>query len=51
MNEKNKSSISEHIETRRQYYRIWRAKNKDKIKQYNNNYWLRKTEKQRNDSK
>ena len=29
-------------EIRRAYYREWRAKNKDKVKAYNRNRWLKK---------
>ncbi len=29
-------------ETRAQYYREWRAKNKDKVREYNRTYWQRK---------
>ncbi len=29
-------------ETRREYYKQWRAKNKDKIRKYNILYWERK---------
>lgn len=32
-------------EARNAYAREWRAKNRDKIKQYNRNYWLKKAEK------
>ena len=28
----------------REYLRNWRAKNKDKVKEYNERYWLRKAE-------
>lgn len=31
-------------ETRREYYRQWRAKNKDKVRQHNRNYWLKKAQ-------
>ena len=31
----------------RAYYKEWRAKNKDKVKQYNNNYWSKKAQKNR----
>ena len=31
------------IEARRKYHRQWRAKNKDKVKQYNQDYWYRKS--------
>lgn len=30
-------------ETRAQYYREWRAKNKDKVRQYNRAYWAKRT--------
>lgn len=29
---------------RLEYFRQWRANNKDKVKQHNKNYWLRKAE-------
>ena len=29
-------------EAQRDYHRQWRAKNKDKVKQYNKNYWIKK---------
>jgi hypothetical protein len=32
-------------EERRKYYREWRAKNKDKVKKYNEQRWIRKAEK------
>lgn len=32
-------------EERLAYFRAWRAANKDKVKQHNQNYWLRKAEK------
>ena len=31
-------------ELNREYQRKWRAKNKDKVKQYNQNYWQKKAE-------
>ena len=31
-------------ETRREYFKNWAAKNKDKIKKNSENYWLRKAE-------
>lgn len=30
------------IEARKEYYKNWRAKNSDKVKQYNRRYWERK---------
>lgn len=30
------------VEARREYYRKWRAANKDKVKQHNRNYWIKK---------
>ena len=30
------------VEIRRAYYREWRTKNKDKVKAYNRNRWLKK---------
>ena len=32
-------------EARREYFRDWRRKNIDKVKQYNNDYWRRQAEK------
>lgn len=32
------------LELKRAYEREWRAKNKDKVKQYNQNYWQKKAE-------
>ena len=32
-------------EARREYYRKWRAKNRDKIHTYNKNYWIKRAEK------
>ena len=29
-------------ELRRAYMKSWRAKNKDKVSQYNKNYWIKK---------
>ena len=29
---------------RNKYFREWRAKNKDKVKRYNDNYWANKVE-------
>lgn len=33
------------IKVRREYYRKWRAANKDKVKQHNANYWRKQKEK------
>lgn len=30
---------------RREYSRKWRAANKDKVKQHNQNYWIRRAQK------
>lgn len=37
-------------EARRKYYKIWRAKNKEKIKLYNDRYWKKKAEKDLSDN-
>lgn len=34
------------IETRRAYQRKWRAENKDKVKEHNRRYWLKKAAEQ-----
>lgn len=36
------------LEARREYYRDWRAANKDKVKQYNRSYWERKAQERKN---
>lgn len=33
-------------QARNAYAREWRAKNRDKVRQYNENYWARKAERQ-----
>lgn len=38
-------------ETRKNYYKDWRKNNKDKIKKYNSNYWQKRAEKLRQNSK
>lgn len=35
------------VEIRRAYQREWRAKNKDKVKAYNQKFWERRAEKAR----
>ncbi len=30
------------VEARREYFRQWRAANRDKVKQHNHNYWAKK---------
>ncbi len=32
-------TIDAATEARREYFRQWRAKNKDKVKEYNRKYW------------
>lgn len=32
-------------ELRKNYYKKWREKNKEKIKEYNQKYWLKKAQK------
>lgn len=31
-------------EAKREYMKRWRAQNKDKVRRYNENFWLRKAE-------
>ena len=38
----NQSLSPEATEVRKKYFRDWRAKNKDKVKKHNQNYWERK---------
>lgn len=45
MNKLNQTSISEDNlinQVRKAYYKDWRAKNKDKVKQHNLNFWRKK---------
>ena len=45
MNKLNQTSISEDnliSQVRKAYYKDWRAKNKDKVKQHNLNFWRKK---------
>ena len=35
-------SEDEIVKARREYYRNWRANNKDKVRQHNKNYWTKK---------
>ena len=32
------------VEVRRSYYKDWRARNKDKVKQHNLNFWIKKAQ-------
>ena len=48
MNNKENKELSPETKARRQYYKIWRQKNKDKVKQYNSNFWLKKADKKPN---
>lgn len=36
---------AEAVLARREYYRAWRAQNRDRVRQHNRNYWLRKAAK------
>ena len=43
------NSIEEMIHQEKlKYYRNWRKKNKDKVKKYNQNFWLKKIKKETN---
>lgn len=44
----NKVSTPEEVKARREYYKIWRQKNKDKVKHYNRTFWLKKSDKKQN---
>ena len=48
MNDKEKKMAAE---ARNAYARAWRAKNPDKVKKNNENYWLRKAQKCAEDGK
>lgn len=34
------------IKARREYYRAWRAKNRDKVSEYNARYWAKRAERE-----
>jgi len=36
---------------RREYFRNWRASNKDKVRQHNQNYWRRRAERKLQEQK
>ena len=36
-------------EERKEYYRLWRMKNKSKVKKHNSDYWKRKAERKLKD--
>jgi len=38
-------------EVRREYYRQWRSKNPDRVKRYNEEYWKRRAEKNKEGGK
>lgn len=42
MDRKVKDIENQAREARNAYARAWRARNRDKVKQYNNSYWQRK---------
>lgn len=37
-------------EARRAYYKKWRAKNKDKVRDYNVRYWVKRAERESNEA-
>lgn len=37
-------------EARRAYYKAWRAKNKDRVRDYNANYWAKRAERANNEA-
>ena len=46
MKNANQTTISDDnliVEARKRYYKDWRAKNKDKFKQHNLNFWKKRT--------
>lgn len=45
--DKNNINKQEIHAAQRAYYKEWRAKNKGKVKQYNQNYWSKKAQKNR----
>jgi len=43
--EREKTIEQAALEERRAYYREWRAKNPDKVREYQSRYWKKKAEK------
>lgn len=48
MNKNETKELTPEVKARRSYYKLWRQKNKDKVKQYNKNFWLKKSDKKPN---
>ena len=46
--EKKKKKDISNIEARKEYYKNWRKKNKDKIKKHNETFWKKQAEKLNN---
>ncbi len=46
----DQASSKRAAELRREYHKQWRAKHKDKVKEYNRRFWEKRAEKQRNDT-
>ena len=46
--EKNYIFDEETRKIQREYFKKWRAKNKDKVKKYNMSYWQKEVEKSKN---
>lgn len=45
---KETENTNPEIIARRKYFKEWRDKNKDKIKEYNKKFWLKKSKDQNN---
>ena len=46
-NDKIIVSNEEILKLKREYLKEWRARNKDRVKQHNKNYWVKKAQKNR----
>lgn len=47
----NKNFDKEVREAQREYFRAWRAANKDKVREHNRRYWEKRTLKQQQEQK
>lgn len=43
----NESETKRAIEARRAYHRVWREKHRDRVREYNQTYWLKRAERER----
>ena len=52
MNDKNAEELTDQEkEARARYFRDWRARNRDKVRIYNQRYWKKRAEQERKEEK